>query len=390
MGKGEPMTINWKTCFRAGVTVFVLYLCMTFWPSALELLGTLLGAASPMLIGCVIAYLVNILMKQYEQHWFAHAAPGSLPARCRRPMCMVLSFATLILVVVLVLMLVVPELASCVRELFAALPGLLQDLADTLDGLGIFSYDLSALAESLDLEKQLAKMLEALVSGVSGVLEPLAGALSSVFSGVVSLAVGVVFSLYLLAGKERLAGQCNRLMQRWMNRNVYRKVCYVLEVLNDSFSRYIVGQCVEAVILGTLCTVGMLILRLPYASMIGVLIAFTALIPVAGAYIGGGVGALLICSQSPVQAVIFLVYLVILQQLEGNLIYPRVVGSSLGLPAIWVLAAVTIGGGLLGIGGMLLGVPLAAALYRLLKEDLRSHPVPAADAPQGEPGGEAP
>ncbi len=379
------MTINWKTCFRAGVTVFVLYLCMTFWPSALELLGMLLGAASPMLIGCVIAYLVNILMKQYEQHWFAHAAPGSLPARCRRPMCMVLSFATLILVVALVLMLVVPELASCVRELFAALPGLLEDLAGKLDNLGIFTQDFSALAESLDLQKQLAKMLEALVSGVSGVLEPLAGALSSVFSGVVSLAVGVVFSLYLLAGKERLAGQCSRLMQRWMNPRVYSKVCYVLDVLDESFSRYIVGQCVEAVILGTLCTVGMLILRLPYASMIGVLIAFTALIPVAGAYIGGGVGALLICSQSPVQAVIFLVYLVVLQQMEGNLIYPRVVGSSLGLPAIWVLAAVTIGGGLLGIGGMLLGVPLAAALYRLLKDDLRSHPVQAA-APESAAG----
>lgn len=379
------MPINWRTCFCAGVTVFVLYLCMTFWPSVQELLGTLLGAASPLLIGCVIAYLVNILMKKYEKLWFAHAAPGSLPARCRRPVCMVLSFATLILVVVLVLVLIVPELVSCVRELFAALPGLLEDLAGKLDSLGIFTQDFSALAESLDLEKQLAKALNALISGVSGVLEPLAGALSSVFSGVVSLAVGLVFSLYILAGKERLASQCSRLMQRWMNPRVYGKVCYVLDVLNESFSRYIVGQCAEAVILGTLCTVGMLILRLPYASMIGVLIAFTALIPVAGAYIGGGVGALLICSQSPVQAVIFLVYLVVLQQLEGNLIYPRVVGSSLGLPAIWVLAAVTIGGGLLGIGGMLLGVPLAAALYRLLKDDLRSHPVQAA-AHGSEPG----
>ena len=126
----------------------------------------------------------------------------------------------------------------------------------------------------------------------------------------------------------------------------------------------------EAVILGTLCTLGMLVLRLPYATMVGTLIAFTALIPVAGAYIGGAAGALMIFSVSPAKALIFLIFLVILQQLEGNLIYPKVVGSSLGLPAIWVLAAVTIGGGIMGIGGMLLGVPIAAALYRLLKEDL--------------------
>ena len=144
----------------------------------------------------------------------------------------------------------------------------------------------------------------------------------------------------------------------------------MLEVLNDSFSRYIVGQCVEAVILGTLCTLGMLVLRLPYATMVGTLIAFTALIPVAGAYIGGAVGALMVFSVSPVKALIFLIFLVILQQVEGNLIYPRVVGSSLGLPAIWVLAAVTVGGGIMGIAGMLLGVPVAAALYRLLKEDV--------------------
>lgn len=130
------------------------------------------------------------------------------------------------------------------------------------------------------------------------------------------------------------------------------------------------GQCTEAVILGALCTIGMLVLNLPYATMTGAVIAFTALIPVAGAYIGAGVGAFMILTVSPAKAIIFLIFIVILQQLEGNLIYPRVVGSSLGLPAIWVLTAVTLGGGLMGIPGMLLCVPLAAALYRLVKEDV--------------------
>ncbi|WP_277215231.1 AI-2E family transporter [Pseudoflavonifractor capillosus] len=145
-------------------------------------------------------------------------------------------------------------------------------------------------------------------------------------------------------------------------------------MLNECFHKYIVGQCTEALILGGLCTLGMLILQLPYATMTGAVIAFTALIPVAGAYIGAGVGAFMILTVSPVKAIIFLIFIVILQQLEGNLIYPRVVGSSMGLPGIWVLAAVTVGGGVMGIPGMLLCVPLAAAFYKLLREDVNRIP----------------
>ena len=140
--------------------------------------------------------------------------------------------------------------------------------------------------------------------------------------------------------------------------------------MNDSFHRFIVGQCTEAVVLGVLCIIGMWIFRFPYAMMIGVLIGFTALIPIAGAYIGAGVGAFMILTESPLKSLLFLVFIVILQQLEGNLIYPRVVGSSIGLPGIWVLAAITIGGGLMGIPGMLLAVPIMATLYRLLRDDM--------------------
>ena len=150
---------------------------------------------------------------------------------------------------------------------------------------------------------------------------------------------------------------------------------FALGILNDCFHKFIVGQCIEAVVLGLLCTIGMTIFKFPYATMIGALIAFTALIPVAGAYIGAGVGAFMILTVSPMQALLFLVFIVILQQLEGNLIYPRVVGSSIGLPGIWVLAAVTIGGGIMGVAGMLIGVPLAAALYRILRDDLKKDPL---------------
>ena len=143
-----------------------------------------------------------------------------------------------------------------------------------------------------------------------------------------------------------------------------------LSIFNDSFHRFIVGQCTEAVILGVLCILGMLIFRFPYAMMIGTLVGFTALIPIAGSYIGAIVGAIMILTVSPLKSLLFLLFIVVLQQIEGNLIYPRVIGKSIGLPSLWVLAAVTVGGSLMGVMGMLIGVPIVAALYRLLKEDM--------------------
>ncbi len=217
---------------------------------------------------------------------------------------------------------------------------------------------------------KIQQIVSVILSGAGSVMDVTVNVVSSVVSGVVAAVVGLIFALYLLAGKERLGSQCDRLLRRYTKENFYTKFKYVLSVLNDCFHRFFVGQCTEAVILGVLCAIGMTLLQLPYAAMIGSVIAFTALIPVAGAYIGGAVGVFLILLVSPVKAVIFLVFLIVLQQLEGNLIYPRVVGSSMGLPAIWVLAAVTIGGGVMGVVGMLLGVPLAAALYRLVREDV--------------------
>ena len=159
-------------------------------------------------------------------------------------------------------------------------------------------------------------------------------------------------------------------MEHYLKPAWNEKIRYVVGIFDNSFHKFIVGQCIEAVVLGVLCIIGMTILRLQYAMMIGTLIGFTALIPVAGAYIGAGVGAFMILTVSPVQALIFLVFVVILQQLEGNLIYPKVVGSSIGLPGVWVLAAVTVGGGIMGITGMLLGVPTVAAVYQLIRNDL--------------------
>lgn len=280
------------------------------------------------------------------------------------------AFLTLIAVVVLLIRLVLPQLVSCIGLIFSAVPDLIEEIIESLGDWNIISENMEKALSDIDWKSKLGEIFGILTSGVGNVMELVINALSSVFSGVVMALMSVIFSIYLLLGKDTLGKQADRVMRHYLKIDWYKKIKYMLSVLNDCFHKYIVGQCTEAVILGMLCAAGMLLLKLPYASMIGALIGFTALIPVAGAYIGGAVGAVMIFSVSPVQALIFLVYLVVLQQLEGNLIYPKVVGASMGLPGIWVLAAVTIGGGIMGIAGMLLSVPIAATVYQLIKDDM--------------------
>ena len=242
-----------------------------------------------------------------------------------------------------------------------------------VNSLNIVPQDLLAPLLKVDWQSKLLDILKTLTSGVGNVMGAVITTVSSMFSALVTGLLALIFSIYLLLSQEDLKRQFGKLLRRFLPSKWLGRFSYGIHTLDDCFHRYIVGQCLEAVIIGALCALGMGLLRLPYATMIGALVGFTALIPVAGAYIGAGVGAFMILTVDPIQALIFLVFLVILQQLEGNLIYPKVVGSSLGLPGIWVLAAVTVGGGLLGIGGMLLGVPLAAAIYRMLGEEVNSH-----------------
>lgn len=363
------MRIDWKSCAKVGVSAFILYLCIAYWPSFADLLSALLSAVTPLLLGCVIAYTTNILMSFYERHYFLTSTSTKL-IKSRRPVCMVFAFLTLIIVLVFVINMVVPELVSCIKLMVNQIPGAIGDLTRWLETKNIVPEHILDTLQNIDWQSRMSQIIGLLTSGVSNVIGTVIGAVFSVVTSVVTMLIALIFSIYLLQGKERLGSQFQRLMQRYMKHNVYLKFRYVLSVINDCFHRYIVGQCTEAVILGTLCTVGMLILNIPYATIVGAVVAVTALIPVAGAYIGAGVGAIMILTVSPIKAIIFLIFIVVLQQIEGNLIYPRVVGSSMGLPAIWVLVAVTVGGGLMGIAGMLLCVPMAAVVYKLLKEDV--------------------
>lgn len=363
------MKVEWKNCARIGISAFVLYLCITYWPLFVRLISTMFRAATPLLLGCVIAYTTNILMSFYEKHYFPRAINKNL-IKSRRPVCLISAFLTLILILLFVINLVVPELISCIKLLAGQLPEAINNFAGWLDTQNIVPENIPDWLENIDWQTRISQIVGVLTSGISNVMDTVIGAVSSIFSGIVTALIALIFAIYILTGKEKLKSQFQRLMHRYVKESICSKFEYVISVVNDSFHKYIVGQCTEAVILGTLCTVGMFVLRIPYATMVGAVIAFTALIPVAGAYIGAGVGAFMILTVSPIKAVIFLVYIVVLQQIEGNLIYPRVVGTSVGLPAIWVLAAVTIGGGLMGIAGMLLCVPLGAAVYKLLKADV--------------------
>lgn len=380
------MKIHWRDCYKVAVTAFLLYLCIAYWKTGVSLLSALLGAAMPLVIGCIVAYLVNILMAKYESMYFPASGKKAV-VKSRRPVCMLLAFVTLVAIVVLVVLLVVPQLTSCVQVILAGIPGFMEDVIDLVDDWGILSAETLGYLENIDWNSRIGELVQMITSGLGNVVEMLISAVSSVFSWLVTGLLSLIFSIYLLSSKETLLVQLRRLMNRYLSDRANSKIRYVVDVLNDCFRRYIVGQCTEAVILGCLCALGMWILRLPYGAMIGALVAFTALIPVAGAYIGAGVGAFMILTVDPVKALIFLIFIVVLQQLEGNLIYPKVVGSSMGLPGIWVLAAVTVGGGIFGIGGMLLGVPLAAAGYRLLREDvLRYEKRQQPDEPEEMPG----
>lgn len=365
------MKIECKNCLSFAASLFLLYLGIQYWPNAAQIFGTLLGAATPLIVGGMIAYIINILMSFYERHYFSKAN-SVWASKSRRPVCMVAAFATLVAVVVLIIWLVVPQLMACVQLIAAELPDTLEKVSDWINQHGILPENIAAALAGIDWNAQIGQILQTVTSGLGNVVDVVFSAVSSVFSCIMTAVMSTIFAIYLLLGKETLSGQLHQITRRYMEPACRDKLYYIMGITNDCFHKYIVGQCTEAVILGMLCTFGMMILQLPYATMIGALVAFTALIPVAGAYIGAAVGVFMILTVSPIQAVIFLVYLVLLQQVEGNLIYPKVVGSSMGLPAIWVLAAVTLGGSVMGIPGMLLGVPLAATLYRLLRDYVKS------------------
>ncbi len=323
-----------------------------------SLLNKLWMLVQPLLVGFVIAYLVDLPAKRLEQKFrFRHA----------RPVAVLISLVLFLLIITLVLVLLIPQLGLALKQFSTNLPVLYQQSVDAVEE---FMQGREELASGfLVVEEYFNQVVAQIKDASPKVADSLLSFLGGAVSGIATALIAFIFSLYLLFGKKRLVGQVSYLFSRFVPAPWRVRINAVLKVANQTFGKFFAGQFLEAIILGVLCTVGLMIFRFPYALTIGSVVGMTALVPLVGAYIGGAVGFVLLFSQGLRLALFFVLFLVILQQLEGNLIYPRVVGTSVGLPGVWVFASVLMGAGLFGIPGVLFGVPLAATVYHLLKED---------------------
>lgn len=367
---------SWKTCLRVGASAFLLFLCIRYWDVAVNLLLLAAGAATPLFIGGAIAFVLNIPMRFFERHFFRNSQKPYMKA-VRRGVCLTLAFLCVGAILALLAVLVIPELIDCVKLLVARVPATMDDLSETLANSKIVTPEVSKWLQGLNWQELAERIGGTVLNGFGSVANLAAGLIGSVISGAFTALMSIIFAIYVLAGKEQLGRQFKTLARRYLKKGWRNQFTHVLAVLEDCFHDYIVGKGTDAVVLGALCAIGMAIFRFPYVAVVSTVVGFTALVPVIGAYVGAGVGFLLILTVSPIQSLFFLLYVIVLQQIEGNVIYPKIVGKSLGLPGLWVLAAVIIGGGTWGIVGMLLGVPIAAAAYRLLREDIQRGRKPA-------------
>ncbi|MBQ8015362.1 MAG: AI-2E family transporter, partial [Clostridia bacterium] len=245
------MKIEWKTCFRVGISILILFLCIHYWENFAGLVSTVFGAAFPLIIGGVIAYLINILMTFYERHYFPKSQKSSV-IKSRRIVSMIAAVITLLAVAAVVISLVLPQLISCIELIVAELPAAIKKVINWVNGLGILPDDIMAFLTSVDWQSKIGQIAEVLTSGIGSVMDVVITTVSSVVSGVVTAFIGIIFAFYLLISKDRIGKQCDRVFNTYLKKSWYDKIKYVISVLNDCFHRYIVGQCTEAVILGIL------------------------------------------------------------------------------------------------------------------------------------------
>lgn len=332
----------------------------------LGVLRFILGIAMPFLSGGVIAFILNVPMKKIEKHLFTK---NKKMEKLKRPLAYILTLVCVIGVLALAMVVVIPELGNTITMLAEQIPVAAKSAQKWLTEIPQKWPALAPAIEELNIDwSSISSSAVKFVQGIaSGVVSSGVGFFSSVVSGVASFVIGFVFSIYVLFQKEKLISQAKQILYAVFPEKVTEKIITVAKLSNQIFSSFLSGQCLEAVILGTMFVIAMSIFGMPYAMLTGIVIAITALIPIFGAFIGCVIGMLLIVMVNPIQALWFLVLFLVLQQVEGNLIYPYVVGGSIGLPSIWVLVAVTVGGNLFGIAGILFFIPLCSVLYALFR-----------------------
>lgn len=322
---------------------------------------------SPVVYGFVFAYILNLIMVMYEGFWFPET-DDELLIRARRPVSILLALITVIIVIVLVLWLIIPQLISLVQTLLENLPLMVEYIQRWIEDLEEIYPQIDTLINNLNIN------WESIARDAASFANNILGSTFTTFqlltSSLFRLVVILVVAIYALFSKEKIQRQVKRLLRAYMKRDHFRRLKYVLRVTNESFSSFITGMLIEAIIYGTLVTVGMMIFNFPYAGMIGALSGALALVPMVGAILSAVIGTMLIFVQNPIQGLFFLLFNIVLQQLESNAIYPRIVGGSIGLPGIWTFIAVTIGGGILGPAGFFLGVPIASVIYKLIRSNV--------------------
>lgn len=353
--------------------VFVFYIIVAMPQKLVSGFSFIIKVLSPFVIGFCLAYVVNLLLRPLERFWmwlWRNRKNQETVTKLKRPICLISSFLIVLGVIFAIVFMIIPAFKETIVSFAQKIPQYVKTIEGWYYGVaGILEdYNFTMPELSFDINK-ISDVAKNVISNYGeNMIDKTVNVTTSIFSAVVDVFVGLVFSVYLLAQKEKLSRQTRKVINVVLKPKLADKLIGFTALTNKVFTKFVTGQLTEAVIIGVLCFFGMLIFGLPYAGIISVLVGFTALIPIFGAFIGTGMGAFLILLESPIKAVWFIVFIVVLQQLEGNLIYPRVVGKSVGLPGIWVLAAVTVGSGLFGFVGILFSVPVCSIMYVLFRE----------------------
>ena len=362
---------NKEELIRMGLAAFAVYLGIYYWKSISKMLVLLCSAFYPVVLGCAIAYIANIPMRFFEQQL---SKVGDTPAlrRARRPVSLLASIVIVLAIVIFLTWFIAPELVASMRMMSYKLPALVNNIRQFFREIDLETLVDKELDQFSDWDSIQMQLSNYLMSGAGGVMGSVLTGMSSVISSTFEMFLSLILAIYILMGKERLGRQVNTLIRTYLGDGFADRFSYVTGVLDRSFHSFIVGRCLVSLLLGIMCLGGMLLFKFPYAMTISTVVGVTYIVPVVGGYVGAIIGALLIFSSSPMKALLFVLFLLVLEQFEANVIFPHVVGSSTGLPGIWVLAAVAVGGGLGGIPFILLSVPLAATAYQLITDDVRA------------------
>lgn len=351
------------------IAVFIL--AVINWSYLVQTVTMIWSVIFPLILGGMIAFVLNLLMTWIEKYLYPNAKNKYLKGS-RRPVAIILAILAVCLVIAATVVIVLPQLASAIMTLIEVVPETIENLTNWFNNQDALVPLVNDLANQANIDWN--SIFSNVASGINNVASGLATTSVSVLTtsvgAVTNIFLGILFAIYILFSKEKLAKQVERLLTVYVRDDIHQLIENVARVANETFSKFISGMVIEAIILGALVTAGLFILQVPYAAMLGVLQGVMALIPIIGAFLSGAVGVLILLALNPTYALIYLIFVLFVQQLEGDLIYPRVVGDSIGLPSMWVLFAVTVGGGLMGIPGMLIGVPFLASIYKIIKIDV--------------------